>query len=85
MNAVNRVALCPDPERMMANLACEMKIISRSSVYASAEEKLQILEAHFKSHMYIVGNFKAQKSLMGGDEILFTGHVCSLWYEYRVL
>lgn len=85
MNAVNTVALCPDPERMMAKLADEMKIISKSAAYKTVDEKLVILEAMYKSHMYVEGTFEAQKSLMGGEEIYFKGYICGLRYEYHVL
>lgn len=83
MNAMTEVIICP--ELVYQRLLADMKLIQQDTVRATSEEKIDALNALYKTHMYVAGEFSSAKNMLGEEELFFIGRICDVKYSIRLL
>jgi hypothetical protein len=62
-------------ESMTRQLIDMIQILSGTR--KTAEEILAVMQAEYRSHMFVIGEFSLHKNIWGIEEIHFVGRVCS--------
>ncbi len=83
MNAMTEVIVCAD--RIREKLVADMRLLQNDSVRKTAENKIDALNALYKTHMYVAGEFSSAKNMLGEEELFFKGSICDVAYNIRLL
>ncbi len=83
MNAMTEVIVCAD--RIRDKLVADMWLLQNDSVRKNSADKIDALNALYKTHMYVAGEFSSAKNMYGEDKLFFEGSICDVVYSIRLL
>jgi hypothetical protein len=83
MNAMTDVIVCAD--RIRAKLVADMRLLQNDRMRKKVEEKIAALNALYKTHMYVAGEFSSAKNMYGEEKLFFKGSICDVAYDINLL
>jgi hypothetical protein len=83
MNAVTKIVVCA--ECIREKLTADMRLVQNNSLHKTSDEKVGALDALYKKHKYVAGEFSSSTGIFGGNEMFFTGRICDVAYSIHIL